>query len=72
VDVDRYGFYFLFVMNLPTYDKKIWDPENADYLQLMPVKERRKKEKERKALDEENDNDDDAYHTGGLTQEQMA
>jgi hypothetical protein len=27
--VDRYGYYFLFIMNLPKYAKKIWDQENA-------------------------------------------
>jgi hypothetical protein len=43
--VDRYGYYFLFVINLPAYFEKIWVQENADYLDLMPVKERRRKEK---------------------------
>jgi hypothetical protein len=48
--VERYGYYFLFVMNLPKNIDKIWDPENVDDLQLMPVKETRKKEKENKLL----------------------
>jgi hypothetical protein len=45
-DVDRYGYYFLFLRNLPRYAKKIWDIDNADYLHLMPIKENRKKAKE--------------------------
>jgi hypothetical protein len=36
-DVDRYGYYFLFLRNLPRYAKKIWDLDNADYLHLMPI-----------------------------------
>jgi hypothetical protein len=45
-DVDRYGYYFLFLRNLPRYAKKIWDLDIADYLHLMPIKEKLKKEKE--------------------------
>jgi hypothetical protein len=37
-DVDRYGYYFLFLSNLPRYTDKIWDIDNADYLHLMPIK----------------------------------
>jgi hypothetical protein len=36
-DVDRYGYYFLFLTNFPRYAKKIWDLGNADYLHLMPI-----------------------------------
>jgi hypothetical protein len=58
-------------MNLPTYAEKILDPENADYLQLMPVKERKKKEKEQNTLDEEDYIDDDESTPGDLTHEKM-
>jgi hypothetical protein len=44
-DMDMYGYYFLFVINLPAYTKNIWVLENADYLELMPVKERQRQEK---------------------------
>jgi hypothetical protein len=37
-DVDRYGYYFLFLRNLPRYAEKIWDLDNAAYLHLMPIK----------------------------------
>jgi hypothetical protein len=56
---------------LYTYAEKIWDPETADYLQLMPVKERRKKDQqEQTALDGEDDSDDGASPTGDLTHTQ--
>jgi hypothetical protein len=45
-DVDRYGYYFLFLRNFPCYAEKIWDLDNADYLHLMPIKEKCKKAKE--------------------------
>jgi hypothetical protein len=41
--VNRYEYYFLFLRNLPRYAEKIWDLDNADYLHLMPIKEKRKK-----------------------------
>jgi hypothetical protein len=37
-DVDRYGYYFLFLRNLPRDAEKIWDFDIADYLHLMPIK----------------------------------
>jgi hypothetical protein len=45
-DVDRYGYYFLFLRNLPRYAEKMWDLNNADYFHLMPIKEKRMKAKE--------------------------
>jgi hypothetical protein len=45
-DVDRYGYYYFFFRNLPRYAEKICDLDIADYLHLMPIKEKRKKEKE--------------------------
>jgi hypothetical protein len=45
-DVDRYGYYFLYLKNLPRYAAKIWDLDNADYLHMLPIKEKRKKAKE--------------------------
>jgi hypothetical protein len=44
-DVDRYGYYFLFFRNFPRCSEKIWDLHTADYLHLMPIKEKRKKKK---------------------------
>jgi hypothetical protein len=43
-DVENNGYYLLFVMNMPMYAKKIWNNENAYYLSLMPLRERRKKQ----------------------------
>jgi hypothetical protein len=55
-DVDRYGYYFLFLRNLPRYATEIWDSDRADYIHLMPLKEKRKREKELAAVaDEESD-----------------
>jgi hypothetical protein len=45
-DVDRYGYYFLFLRNLLRYAAEIWDYDRADYIHLMPLKEKRKREKE--------------------------
>jgi hypothetical protein len=52
-DVDRYGYYFLFLRNLPRYAAEIWDSDRADYIHLMPLKEKRKREKELAAEAEE-------------------
>jgi hypothetical protein len=52
-DIDRYGYYFLFLRNLPHYTEKIWYLGNADYFHLMPIKEKCKKEKELAAEAEE-------------------
>jgi hypothetical protein len=30
-DVDRYGYYALFVTNLPFYMQQIWQPETAEF-----------------------------------------
>jgi hypothetical protein len=55
-DVDRYGYYFLFLRNLPRYAAEIWDSEKADYIHLMHLKEKCKREKELAAeADEESD-----------------
>jgi hypothetical protein len=45
-DVDKYGYYFLFLRNFPRYAAEIWDSERADDMHLMPLKEKRKREKE--------------------------
>jgi hypothetical protein len=42
-DVDRYGYYFMFLRNLPHYAEKMWLLDNADYMQLIPIQEKRKK-----------------------------
>jgi hypothetical protein len=39
--------------NLPRYAAEIWDSERADYMHLMPLKEKRKREKELAAEAEE-------------------
>jgi hypothetical protein len=48
-----YGYYFLFLRNLPRYAAEIWDSERADHIHLMPLKEKRKREKELAAEAEE-------------------
>jgi hypothetical protein len=45
-DVDRYGYYFLFLSNLPHYAEKMCVLKNSDYMHLMPLKEKRKKDRE--------------------------
>jgi hypothetical protein len=65
-DVDRYGYYFLFLRKLPRYAEKIWDIYNADYLQLMPIKEKRKKSKELAAeADKESEDEETPPGTPG-------
>jgi hypothetical protein len=59
-NMDMYSYYFLFAMNLPAYTEMRWVQENADYLDLTPVKERRKKEKEMQK-EEEDDSEDESY-----------
>jgi hypothetical protein len=64
--VDRYGYYFLFLMNLPAYAEKIWVLENANYMHLMPIKEKRKNERELAAeAEEEGDDEENSPDTGG-------
>jgi hypothetical protein len=58
-DIDRYGYYFLFLRNLPRYAEKIWDLDIADYLHLMPIREKRKKEKELAAEADEESGDEE-------------
>jgi hypothetical protein len=65
-DVDRYGYYFLFLRNLPRYAEKIWDLDNADYVHLMTIKEKRKKEKDLAAeADEESGDEETPPGTSG-------
>jgi hypothetical protein len=54
-----YGYYFLFLRNLPHYAEKILVLENADYMHLMPVKEKRKRERELAKEDKEEGEDED-------------
>jgi hypothetical protein len=58
-NVDRYGYYFLFLRNFPHYAEKIWVLGNADYMHLMPIKEKRKKERELAAEAEEEGEDEE-------------
>jgi hypothetical protein len=62
-DVDRYEYYFLFLRNLPRYAAEIWDSEKADYIQLMPLKEKRKREKEL-AAEADKESDIEVTHPG--------
>jgi hypothetical protein len=41
-----YGYSFLFLRHLPHYTEEMWVLENADYIHLMPIKEKRKKARE--------------------------
>jgi hypothetical protein len=59
----------MFLVDLPAYAEKIWDPENADYLHLMPLKKIRKSDRELEA-EEDDDSEDDDSDTGDLTEEQ--
>jgi hypothetical protein len=34
-DVDRYGYYALFVKNLPFYIQQIWRPKTAEFCELL-------------------------------------
>jgi hypothetical protein len=56
-DVDRYGYYLLFLRNLPHYAKNIWVLENDEYMYLMPIKEKRKKARELASEPEEEGED---------------
>jgi hypothetical protein len=58
-DVYRYGYYLLFLRNLPRYTKNIWDLDNANYLHLMPIKEKHKKAKELAAEADEESGDEE-------------
>jgi hypothetical protein len=60
--VDRYGYYFLFLRNFPRYADKMWDLDNAYYLHLMPIKEKRKKAKELAAEADEESGDEETPH----------
>jgi hypothetical protein len=42
-DVDRYGYYFFFLRNLSRYSAEIWHSDRADYIHVMPSKEKRKR-----------------------------
>jgi hypothetical protein len=39
-DVDRYGYYALFVTNLPFYMQKIWGTETADFYEILQPEEK--------------------------------
>jgi hypothetical protein len=39
-DVNRYGYYVLFVTNLPFYMHHIWGPEKADFYELLQPEEK--------------------------------
>jgi hypothetical protein len=41
-DVNKDGYFLLFVVNLPLCASAIWNPNNADYRALLPQKERKR------------------------------
>jgi hypothetical protein len=48
-DVDRYGYYALFVKNLPFYMQQIWRPETAEFYELLQPEEQEEEEAAREA-----------------------
>jgi hypothetical protein len=53
-DVDIYGYYTLFVTNLPFYMHQIWGPETADIYELLQPEEKEQEDTAREALMEAN------------------
>jgi hypothetical protein len=62
-DVDRYGYYFLFLRNLPRYAAEISDSDRAGYIHLMPLKEKHKRGKEL-ATESEEESEVEETHPG--------
>jgi hypothetical protein len=52
-------------MNLPHFASKIWVLENANYMHLMPIKEKQKKERELNTEAEEEGEDEDEDNSPG-------
>jgi hypothetical protein len=48
-DVDIYGYYALFVTNLPFYMRKIWQPETAEFYELLQPEEKEQEDAAREA-----------------------
>jgi hypothetical protein len=48
-DVDRYGYYNLFVTNLPFYMQHIWRPETAEFYELSQPEEKEQEDAAREA-----------------------
>jgi hypothetical protein len=66
-DVYRYGYYFLFLKNLPAYTEKICVFENAGYMHLMLIKEKQKKERELAVeAEEEGEDEENSPGTAGI------
>jgi hypothetical protein len=53
-DVDRYGYYALFVTNLPFYIQHIWGPETEDFYELLQPEEKEQEGTAREARMEAN------------------
>jgi hypothetical protein len=53
-DVDRYGYYALFVTNLPFYMQQIWGPETAEFYELLQPEEKEQEDTGREARTEAN------------------
>jgi hypothetical protein len=48
-DIDRYGYYALFVTNLPFYIQHIWGPETAEFYELLQTEEKEQEDAAREA-----------------------
>jgi hypothetical protein len=48
-DVDRYGYYALFVTNLPFYMQHIWQPETAEFYEILQPEEKEQEDAAREA-----------------------
>jgi hypothetical protein len=53
-DVDIYGYFTLFVANLPFYMQQIWGPETADFCELLQPEEKEQEDAVREARMETN------------------
>jgi hypothetical protein len=49
-DVDRYGYYALFVTNFSLYMHHIWGPETTDFYELLQPEEKEQEDSSREAL----------------------
>jgi hypothetical protein len=53
-DVDRYGYYALFVTNLPFYMQHVWGPETAEFYELLQSEDKEQEDAAREARMEAN------------------
>jgi hypothetical protein len=48
-DFDRYGYYAIFVRNLPFYMQQIWRPETAEFYEILQPEEKEQEDAAREA-----------------------